>query len=289
MPAEGYTSSDVDVSADQSLLAIGLGEYPPDQQAGRLDVYHADTGDANWSVKLPHGFIKGIAISPDNLSIAVASRKDLLLADNRGQSVRHLAKLDSWIKDIAYSRDGLQLACSCDSGSVYIFETGTWQQLKKLKTDVLGGTIAVRYSHDGSCFYTAGADRMIKTWSSATYHQIRKSHEAPDFLLRLDISPDGRRIYSGGKDGSVTLWHTTLGLPVLNLPIDHSWILNGGFSPSGGAIAAGGKTGGLWVWKGEHNGSQQRFSNYQLPIICSTKEFSRKEQRRQLNDRKKRE
>jgi WD40 repeat protein len=70
---------------------------------------------------------------------------------------------------------------------------------------------AIRYSRDGKRIYTAGADKVVRSWDAATLAKVREYPGAEAAVKCLAMSADDQTIAAGGDDLAVRLWTTVDG------------------------------------------------------------------------------
>jgi WD40 repeat protein len=65
---------------------------------------------------------------------------------------------------------------------------------------------AVAFSPDGRLIASAGDDRVVRVWDSATGRERLRLRGHHDSITRLAFSPDGRFVASCGSDRTVRVW-----------------------------------------------------------------------------------
>jgi hypothetical protein len=66
--------------------------------------------------------------------------------------------------------------------------------------------LGLTYAPDGATLVSAGADRVIKVWDSATLREKQLLEPQPDWVLGLALSTDGKWLAAGRYDGTVGLY-----------------------------------------------------------------------------------
>ena len=164
----------------------------------------------------------------------------------------------------ATSFRGLQrlhsLECHQNSGSWVIGEGGgllsIWNpNVLPTHTELSGHSPTeawgLAFSDDSKTLYTAGDDRLLRSWSVATGTAGPSSESHTALVSCLVTSGDGRWIATGGYDKTVVLWdaHSMTARMVL---AGHQGDLRAvAFSPDGTKLASGGRDNQIRVWNVE--------------------------------------
>jgi tRNA A-37 threonylcarbamoyl transferase component Bud32 len=115
----------------------------------------------------------------------------------------------------------------------------------------VGSMRAVVWSRDTRRVYSAGDDKVIRIWNTATGAEVGQLQGHESRVLCLALSPDGRILLSGGSDATARVWDTATGKELHRLEgvTGECWGI--ALSPDGKhALAEGGEQGpghfGLW-------------------------------------------
>jgi len=107
---------------------------------------------------------------------------------------------------------------------------------------------AVAFAPDGKTIASAGVDRTIRLWKTATGELIRTVGEHEGRVLTLTFSPDGKLLATAGPDLKVYLWDPDAGKVVRTLVGHTDTILAVGFSPDGKLLATASLDQTIRVW-----------------------------------------
>ena len=112
-----------------------------------------------------------------------------------------------WIKDIAFSPDGTQLAVGTTIG-VWIYDVSTGRE-KDLLKGLMGGSNAIAYSPRNDTLAVAHEDRTVRLWggvSGGASKVISTFQGHTGHIHSIAFSENGRMIASGATDKTIRIW-----------------------------------------------------------------------------------
>jgi WD40 repeat protein len=101
---------------------------------------------------------------------------------------------------------------------------------------------------DGSFVVSAGRDRVLKVWDTASGRERRTLAGHRGKVLACAVSPDGRRVASGSEDGTVGIWDVESGARLATLEGHTDWVWGCAYSPDGSQIASVDDDGTVRSW-----------------------------------------
>ena len=114
---------------------------------------------------------------------------------------------------VEFSPRGDLLASAGKDGTVRIWDTTTWQQVRSITASRTEVNVAA-FSPDGRTLATADDDGYLKLWEVATGHcEMEKLAHTGDAVIAR-FTPDGKTVMTGGRtDGLVRTWDRQTGSP----------------------------------------------------------------------------
>ncbi len=112
---------------------------------------------------------------------------------------------------VEFSPRGDLLASASKDGTVQIWDTKSWQQVRKFTASETEVNVAA-FSPDGKTLATADDEGKLKLWEVATGHLEREilAHNGDAVIARF--TPDGKTIITAGRtDGFAEFWDRTTG------------------------------------------------------------------------------
>jgi WD40 repeat protein len=147
---------------------------------------------------------KGVAVSPDGATLAVAHRegKVSLWSIETGTLLNTLVA-DSHVWTPACSPTGTQLAAG-SFRAAYVWNLAAVGPPIKLEHPLT--VWATAFSPDGKLLATASSDRALRFWDTETFRLSRTARGHADEVWCVAFNGKGDSVATGGKDQSVRLW-----------------------------------------------------------------------------------
>jgi hypothetical protein len=214
----------------------------PNSQTKPRATFASENGDA-----------ESIAFSHDGkfLTAGYENGQVVLWEIATGKQARSF-ETDPDVRSIAFSPDGKLMAAgtgslySTEPGSVQIWDTGTWQEYRKIPA-VKGPVAKVRFAPDGKSLITTGGpcdkSSEVMIWNLATkaVTHIPELEHHKHHLLSLAISPDSQVIVTDCTHPTFVPWDLAQGKYVLDkYPMLKPYPASVAFSPDGKLLAVGG-------------------------------------------------
>jgi WD40 repeat protein/serine/threonine protein kinase len=183
-----------------------------------------------------------VSVSPDGRWIAQTNGVNdstdghLLLDFYARDAVKHSGQFYG----IRFSPDGQRLIGVTDSGEVLMWDTQTWQLVKRL--ELKGASlICIAFAADGLHFVTGEDEGAVRLWETEGLRQLAVIGWHTARVKAVDFSPDGREVVSAGDDQSISLWNVAGGRAIAHLGTHTAPVLAVDYSPDGKHIASGGQ------------------------------------------------
>jgi WD40 repeat protein/Flp pilus assembly protein TadD len=169
---------------------------------------------AQWSA---HRRVLKVALfHPDGSKILTASYDDtaVLWDVATRKPVGPPWPLPGRVQDATFSPDGRLAALACerlgqDGPMALLWDVATGRQRLKLTHGTKVWT--VRFSPDGKTVATAGDDKAVRRWSTASGKPVGGPLRHRGEVRTLAFSPDGKTLLTGSSDGTAQLWDADTG------------------------------------------------------------------------------
>lgn len=194
------------------------------------------------------GDVSSIAFSQDGKTIISGSydRTIKLWSSKSGTLLRSIDAQEEGIYAIAVSRS--RIASADAGGKVKLWDADTGEKISATKSH-LGLIWAVTFAGDDNRIISAGQDRTLKLWNSATSN-------APEYAFRghsnavhaVAFSPKGNYFASGGADKTLKLWNMRTRRLVRTYRGHRDYIGAIAIAPNGRMIASGSYDKTIKIW-----------------------------------------
>ena len=192
---------------------------------------------------LSKGRINGVAYSPDDAQVAVATYIGVWMHDpDTGEEIEILP--GRFVQSISYSSDGRLLAVAEPYG-VKLWDTVNHEYITTLKD---GGGYSVAFSPDGQLIASGDGwgDGTVYIWDVATGQLKVTLAGHTDLVPSVAFSPDGQTLATASYDHTVRLWDVNTGRHKTTL-MGHTYRVSGvAFSPDGQTLATADGRVRLW-------------------------------------------
>lgn len=145
--------------------------------------------------------ITAMAIAPDNVTVALATTDKNISIRNGDKEVKKLP-VPGDVRGVAFTPNGTGIVVASADGSLRLFNITDSKELKNIAAHA-GGATFVMTSPKGDVFYTAGADKTVRSWAIADLAAKAKI-DLPVVPTSVSLSKDATKL-AIAADKTVTL------------------------------------------------------------------------------------
>jgi WD40 repeat protein len=162
------------------------------------------------------------------------------------------------VNAVAFSADGKFLAAAGHNGTVWLWDTSSWDEIGRWQGPVGTGYGAILFlpgdlrgegGRPGDLLATGSRSGRIDLWDVRTRALARQMHGHIGLISVMVLSPDGRTLASASCDGSIKLWDIGTGRELRTLYRQEQWMYALAFSPDGNTLASGDLSPVLRLWE----------------------------------------
>jgi WD40 repeat protein len=151
--------------------------------------------------------VNGLTFSSDGEWLAAAVGKSVdIWKISKGEKIQVLEGHQNIVMAVTTTRDGRWLASSDLDGSVKLWDTNTWREIRAWAPSPGQAAFALSFSPDGS-FLAAVVGKNIEIWEASTGRLVKSLPLPGDHTTNFAVSfsPNGRWL-AAGADHKIALW-----------------------------------------------------------------------------------
>jgi WD40 repeat protein/transcriptional regulator with XRE-family HTH domain len=193
----------------------------------------------------------GVAFSPDGKLLATGTfLRGALVWDLSTRSLRWANRARGiWLRRVAWSPDGTQVAGGDEDGSVYLWDAtaGSQQQLAGHQ----GTVMSVAWNPDGRWLASGSSGREggeLFVWDGYSGQRVHVFEGHPGVVSALSWVPSGEVLVSGGSDGTLRWWDLQSEECVRVQEAHQGTVQTLKVSPDGSRLASCGDDGAIRLW-----------------------------------------
>lgn len=188
--------------------------------------------------------------SPDNRWLAVGTSRGVHLYDQESLEEAWFLSTDAWVRGLAFSPDGTQLAVGGYARTIDLVEVSTGSVIMSFE----GHEDWIRdldFSPDGQFLASGADDHTVRIWDVSRGEQVGMIDQGVEGINCLSYSPEGSFLATGTRDGLVKIWNLSDGSLERELAGHTDWVRIVAFSPDGKTLVSGAFDATAKIWRVE--------------------------------------
>ncbi len=195
-------------------------------------------------------------------SYAVDAPQKVMVFDVAQRKEHRTFATPTQVNAVAFSADGKLLAAAGHDGTIWLWDTASWEEIARWQGPpdtgygailFLPGTLVretgPRSDQPGDLLATGSRSGRIDLWDVKSQALVRQMHGHVGLISNMVLSGDGRTLATASSDGSIKLWDGGTGRELRTLYRANEWIYALAFSPDGNTLASGGEDRLLRLWE----------------------------------------
>jgi WD40 repeat protein len=171
-----------------------------------IAIWNVASGTCESDVQGASGWILAAAFEPAGKYFVTGgyNRKMQVWDPTNAQVLKTLA-LESAVRDLAFSHDGVRLLAGCVDGQMRMWHTNDWTPLPECPRFPVPVN-AASFSPDGSCFAGGSDGGEIRLWAAADCRELGALTFHSSQIMKLVFSPRGNILFSSAANGDIAIW-----------------------------------------------------------------------------------
>jgi len=178
----------------------------------------------------------------NNSLISSGVDKKLLLWNVTTENSQVIPNQQAIVQDIAVKPDGLMIAAATKEGKLLVWNqrSGVFNDPDMFYEEARNPISAVCFSKDGSVLVSGDQQGSVKIWDINTKNLIQTLRGHVALIEDVQYNPDDSQLASVGRDGTIQIWETAnlFDQPIV-IKDSEGWVYSVAFSPDGKSFLTG--------------------------------------------------